>query len=150
MNTAQQLLPEVNWFDVSDPNSSDLDELARRFHLHELQIEDCRHRPQPAKVDEYGTYMFAVLKHLVHKDQVPEFDGRVPRSSFAPSMISATPLDRYFFARTQNPGHARQHRGAGSFFLEHQSAYFGCARAASNGRAVLGGSSSYPQVSLTG
>lgn len=74
MNTAQQLLPEVNWFDVSDPNSPDLDELARRFHLHELQIEDCRHRPQPAKVDEYGSYMFAVLKHLVHKDQAPKFD----------------------------------------------------------------------------
>src|SRR5205823_15049809 len=54
MNTAQQLLPDVAWFDVPDPNSPDLDELARRFHLHELQIEDCRHRPQRAKVDEYG------------------------------------------------------------------------------------------------
>ena len=64
----------VNWFDVPDPNSPDLDELARRFHLHELQIEDCRHRPQRAKVDEYGTYMFAVLKHLVPKGQEPEFD----------------------------------------------------------------------------
>jgi magnesium transporter len=74
MNTAQQLLPELNWFDVPDPNSPDLDELARRFHLHELQIEDCRHRPQRAKVDEYGTYMFAVLKHLVPKGQEPEFD----------------------------------------------------------------------------
>src|ERR1039457_739342 len=74
MNAVQQLLPEVNWFDVPDPNSPDLDELARRFHLHELQIEDCRHRPQRAKVDEYGTYMFAVLKHLVPKGQEPEFD----------------------------------------------------------------------------
>ena len=69
MNTAQQLLPGVNWFDVPDPASPDLDELARRFHLHELQIEDCRHRPQRAKVDEYGTYMFAVLKHLVRAEQ---------------------------------------------------------------------------------
>jgi len=74
MNTAQQLLPGVNWFDVPDPASPDLDELARRFHLHELQIEDCRHRPQRAKVDEYGTYLFAVLKHLVRGEQGPTFD----------------------------------------------------------------------------
>ena len=74
MNIAQQLLPGVNWFDVSDPASPDLDELARRFHLHELQIEDCRHRPQRAKVDEYGTYLFAVLKHLVRTEQGPTFD----------------------------------------------------------------------------
>ena len=74
MNTVQQLLSGLNWFDVRDPNSPDLDELARRFRLHELQIEDCRHRPQRAKVDEYGTYMFAVLKHLIPKCQEPEFD----------------------------------------------------------------------------
>jgi magnesium transporter len=74
MSTAQRLLPEVNWFDVSDPNSPDLDELAQDFQLHELQIEDCRHRPQRAKVDEYGNYLFAVLKHLVGKDGGPEFD----------------------------------------------------------------------------
>ena len=74
MTTPQQLLPGLNWFDVSDPNSPDLDELARRFHLHELQIDDCRHRPQRAKVDEYGQYLFAVLKHLVRHDQGPKFD----------------------------------------------------------------------------
>jgi magnesium transporter len=74
MTTAQKLLPELNWYDVRDPNSPDLDELAQRFHLHELQIEDCRHRPQRAKADEYGNYMFAVLKHLIPKDQEPEFD----------------------------------------------------------------------------
>jgi magnesium transporter len=74
MNTVQKLLPELNWFDVRDPSSPDLDELAQRFHLHELQIEDCRHRPQRAKVDEYGNYMFSVLKHLIPKDEEPEFD----------------------------------------------------------------------------
>jgi magnesium transporter len=74
METAQQLLPNLSWFDLSDPDSPDLDELGRRFHLHELQIEDCRHRPQRAKVDEYGSYLFAVLKRLVGRDQGPQFD----------------------------------------------------------------------------
>ena len=73
MNTAKQLLPHVPWFDVPDPSSPALDELARRFHLHELQIEDCRHPPHRPKVDEYGAYLFAVLKHLVCKGQGPEF-----------------------------------------------------------------------------
>src|SRR5919205_982751 len=74
METAQQLLPNLSWFDLSDPDSPELDELGRRFHLHELQIDDCRHRPQRAKVDEYGSYLFAVLKHLVGHDQGPKFD----------------------------------------------------------------------------
>lgn len=74
MNIAQQPLPGVPWFDVADPASGDLDELARRFQLHELQIEDCRHRLQRAKADEYESYMFAVLKYVVHRDQKLTFD----------------------------------------------------------------------------
>jgi magnesium transporter len=73
MNTAQQLVSGVPWFDIADPASPDLDDLGRRFQLHELQIEDCRHRPQRAKVDEYGNYVFAVLKHL-HTDAELIFD----------------------------------------------------------------------------
>ncbi len=46
------------------PASPLLDELAHRFGLHELQIEDCRHRPQRAKLEEHDRYLFAVLKHL--------------------------------------------------------------------------------------
>jgi Mg2+ and Co2+ transporter CorA len=61
MNDAQQLLAGISWFDIADPGSPDLDEFGRRFHLHELQIEDCRHRPQPAKVDVYGNYVHTYL-----------------------------------------------------------------------------------------
>lgn len=74
MSAAQQLLPGIPWFDIDDPSSPALDELAKRFQLHELQIEDCRHRPQRAKTDEYGHYIFAVLKHLHKKDQNILFD----------------------------------------------------------------------------
>jgi magnesium transporter len=58
------VLPKLQWFDVADPASPELDELARRFGLHELQIEDCRHRPQRPKAEEHDHYIFTVLKHM--------------------------------------------------------------------------------------
>jgi len=64
MSAASQPLPGLAWFDIDDPSSPALDELAKRFQLHELQIEDARIRPQAAKTDEYGHYIFSILKHL--------------------------------------------------------------------------------------
>jgi magnesium transporter len=71
MSDAQQLLPGIPWFNIPDPNSPALDELARRFRLHELQIEDTRQGRQRAKTDEYGGYIFSVLKHVKqNKDEL--------------------------------------------------------------------------------
>src|SRR5260370_28344113 len=64
-NATRQLFPELPWFDVADPASPDLDELAKRFGLHPLEIEDCRNRPQRAKLEEYENHVFIVLKHLM-------------------------------------------------------------------------------------
>ena len=54
----------LNWFQVEDTNSPQLDELAKRYNLHPLQIEDCRHRPQRAKYEEHEAYLFCVLKKI--------------------------------------------------------------------------------------
>ena len=70
---ARQPLPDIPWFDVPDPQSAELDEIARRFQFHELQVEDCRHRSQRAKTEEHGPYIFTVLKHL-HTVGTLEFD----------------------------------------------------------------------------
>ena len=67
------VLSHLQWFDIADPASPELDELARRFGLHELQIEDCRHRPQRPKTEEHDHYIFTVLKHM-HDPQDLEFD----------------------------------------------------------------------------
>ncbi|HEY2861746.1 MAG TPA: magnesium/cobalt transporter CorA [Terracidiphilus sp.] len=64
---------KVSWWDIADPASSELDQLARRFNLHELQIEDCRHRPQRPKAEEHERYIFAILKH-VHNEGELRFD----------------------------------------------------------------------------
>jgi len=67
------VLSQLAWYEIADPASPELDELARRFGLHELQIEDCRHRPQRPKTEEHDHYLFTVLKHI--HDQVElEFD----------------------------------------------------------------------------
>lgn len=52
----------MEWHVIRDPKDPALDELAARFHLHPLHIEDCRHRNQSAKVEENGGYMFVVIK----------------------------------------------------------------------------------------
>jgi magnesium transporter len=52
----------LNWHDIRDPNSAELDRLAAQYHLHPLHIEDCRDRNQRAKVEEGVGYLFVVLK----------------------------------------------------------------------------------------
>src|SRR5579883_3101011 len=52
----------MNWHTIHDPASPELDELAKKYNLHPLHIEDCRHRDQRAKIEDGQTYLFTVLK----------------------------------------------------------------------------------------
>src|SRR5262245_2702887 len=52
----------MEWHNILDPDSPELDELAKRYNLHPLHIEDCRHRDQRAKIEEGQNYLFTVLK----------------------------------------------------------------------------------------
>lgn len=54
----------MDWYDLRDPNDATLDDLAQRYRLHPLHIEDCRHRGQRAKVEENNGYIFVVLKPM--------------------------------------------------------------------------------------
>jgi magnesium transporter len=64
----------MEWHNITDPGSAELDRLAERYHLHPLHIEDCRHRGQRAKIEEGQTYLFTVLKP-VRVDQEGNFDA---------------------------------------------------------------------------
>ncbi len=59
------VVPEVRWYHLADPASLALDELAAHFGIHPLQVEDCRHRRQTARVEEHDRYTFVVTKVLV-------------------------------------------------------------------------------------
>src|SRR5438270_8009624 len=60
----------LRWYDVPDPASPDLDQLAKQFTLHELDIEDCRHHPQRAKEEEHENYVFCILKRIHVKNDL--------------------------------------------------------------------------------
>ncbi|MDQ1639258.1 MAG: magnesium transporter [Pyrinomonadaceae bacterium] len=51
----------IVWADVSDPTSSDFEELAEEFGFHPLSIEDCRNEHQRPKIEEFPGYYFIVL-----------------------------------------------------------------------------------------
>ncbi len=56
------------WFALTDPNDAQLDELAARYGLHPLHIEDCRHPGQRAKIEPGANYLFVVLKPVTILD----------------------------------------------------------------------------------
>jgi magnesium transporter len=101
----------MEWHNVIDPNGPELDELAKRYHLHPLHVEDCRHRNQNAKIEEGEGYIFAVLKVMrqmpdsslhaadldiffghdfvitVEEEQCPEIKGVIEQVRKAPAAI---------------------------------------------------------------
>lgn len=52
----------MEWHDIRDPQDKRLEQLAERYQLHPLHIEDCRHGRQNAKVEFLNSYLFVVLK----------------------------------------------------------------------------------------
>ena len=52
------------WLDAESPTEEDFAVLGREFGLHELSMEDMRHRNQRPKVDSYPGYHFVVLRPL--------------------------------------------------------------------------------------
>ena len=56
------------WLDVAAPSDEDFETLARRFGLHELSMEDMRHRNQRPKVETFPEYHFVVMRPLTRSE----------------------------------------------------------------------------------
>jgi magnesium transporter len=65
-----QPIAGLNWFDLDDPDSAELDKLAARYGFHELEIEDVRHGLQRPKIDDHEHYVFAVFKELKRGSEI--------------------------------------------------------------------------------
>ena len=51
---------DMQWYNILDLAGPELDQLAERYKLHPLHIEDCRHRGQRAKIGRW-TFTFPAL-----------------------------------------------------------------------------------------
>jgi magnesium transporter len=52
----------MEWHNIVDANSKELDQLEQRYHLHPLHIEDCRQRLESPKIEDGEGYLFTVIK----------------------------------------------------------------------------------------
>jgi magnesium transporter len=58
----------MQWHDIQDPGDKTLDELAARYSLHPLHVEDCRQNAQRTKLEISEGYLFISLKQMVWND----------------------------------------------------------------------------------
>ncbi|CAN5900325.1 magnesium/cobalt transporter CorA [soil metagenome] len=56
------------WVGLHNPSSDEFDDVAQRFHLHELAVEDAIKAHQRPKLEVYGASMFVVLKPAYYDD----------------------------------------------------------------------------------
>jgi len=66
---------DFSWFDITGREDQGLDQLAERFNLHHLAVEDCRSPlPHAPKIDDFGDYLFIVLHAVVKTPDGRETD----------------------------------------------------------------------------
>jgi Mg2+ and Co2+ transporter CorA len=55
----------MEWHDIQNPDDKLLDELAARYSLHPLHVEDCRQDAQCTKAETGNSYLFISLKQAL-------------------------------------------------------------------------------------
>jgi len=63
---------DLKWYHILTPTEKNLTYLEDNFHLHPLDIEDCRSKAQRPKIDIYDDYYFVIL-HFPYFDKVNKF-----------------------------------------------------------------------------
>jgi magnesium transporter len=106
------VIPGVRWFHLSDPSSSALDYLAGQFGIHPLQVEDCRHRRQTARLEEHERYTFIVIKALV----APHGENSAQQAAHAPAPAADSNAP-HPMAAVASPSAARLHFDDFDIFL---------------------------------
>jgi Mg2+ and Co2+ transporter CorA len=114
---ALAVIPGGRWFHLSDPSSAALDELAAHFGIHPLQVEDCRHRRQTARLEEHERYTFVVIKVLVtpHGERAANHGAAPAANSTNPE--AATPAPTAASAPRRAPWYQVALVGGGWVFL---------------------------------
>jgi magnesium transporter len=58
----------MDWHALHEGEGPQLLQLAARYNLHPLHVEDCQHQGQSAKIEDGDTYLFAVFKPVYTND----------------------------------------------------------------------------------
>ncbi len=73
-NDTERPIADAPWINFKDPSSTALDAVAAEEGFHPLDVEDCRHRNQIAKVFEHEEYAFIVIKTIQFDEEALELD----------------------------------------------------------------------------
>ncbi len=90
------VVPGVRWYHLADPFSPTLDAAATHFGIHHLQVEDCRHRRQMARLEEHDAYTFLIIKALENPDSAAPGDAEAAESPGDSNDPPATPVRTRF------------------------------------------------------
>jgi magnesium transporter len=72
---------DLTWLDITDPTQESKKYLAEHYGFHPLDLDDCFSTRQLSKVDEYQTYVFALL-HLPVYERAPRKGTTLQWSAF--------------------------------------------------------------------
>lgn len=80
--------PDIKmWIDIQWETSREIQWLEETFHFHPLSIEDCTHRNQRPKVEDYDGYLFAVLHSCALRSSGGDLDTQETHFFVAPQYI---------------------------------------------------------------
>lgn len=72
--TAALEVPGNSWLDVTGLHDTTLiEQIAQRYHLHPLTVEDILNVAQRPKVEEFPNYLFAIIKVLIWDEEQKNF-----------------------------------------------------------------------------
>ncbi len=62
------------WINLVNPTKEEMIHIAKKYHFHELDLEDCLQKTERPKIDEYDKYLFIVLQFPVYSKKHHRFN----------------------------------------------------------------------------
>lgn len=75
------------WINLVEPTREELASIARKYHFHELDIEDCLEQTERPKIDEYDKYLFIILQFPVYNQRYHRFDTEQMNMFIGPNYL---------------------------------------------------------------